>query len=142
VSGTLLLDTHIALWLDSGSERLRRETRATIDGCWKAGGTVLLSSVTAWEIAFLVDTGRVTLDVSVDAWVARFTARPGVAALPLSHRAAARAYQLYAFEHRDPADRLLIATAVELGASLVTYDERIARFGERYGGQYGLKVLS
>ena len=47
----ILLDTHIALWLDSGSDRLRPSTRGLIDGIWRNGGTVFISAVTAWEIA-------------------------------------------------------------------------------------------
>ena len=140
MSDALLLDTHIALWLDSGDVRLRHETRALIDGCWKSGNAILLSAVTVWEIALLVDTERIALDLPVEDWVVRFAARPGVEVVPLSYVAAARAYRLHQLEHRDPADRLLIATAIERGSPLVTYDERIARFGERYGHQYGFAV--
>ena len=137
-----LLDTHVALWLDSGDERLRSSTRASIDACWKNGGTIFLSAVTAWEIALLVDTGRIDLDIPVDAWIRRFLERPGIEAVSLGHQAAARSYQLHHVEHRDPADRLLIATAIELGCPLVTYDERIARFGARHGRQYKFAVAT
>src|ERR1019366_3827825 len=82
VTDTILLDTHIALWLDSGNERLRQSTRDLIDGCWRDGGTILLSAVTAWEIALLVDAGRIALDLPVEAWVERFLGRPGIAAVP------------------------------------------------------------
>lgn len=137
MSDGLLLDTHVALWLDSGDDRLRASTRAVIDGCWQNGGTIFLSAVTAWEIALLVDTGRIELDVPVAAWIDRFVERPGIEAVPLGHRAAARSYQLHHLEHRDPADRLLIATAIELACPLVTYDERIARFAKKHGRRYG-----
>ena len=132
----LLLDTHIALWLDSGDVRLQPSTRGLIDGCWRDGGTILLSAVTAWEIALLVDTGRIDLDLPVEAWVERFLQRPGVEPAPLSDRAASRSYRLHPLEQRDPADRLLIATAIEFDCPLVTYDERIARFGENHGRQH------
>jgi PIN domain nuclease of toxin-antitoxin system len=136
----ILLDTHIALWLDSGDERLSPATRASIDGCWQTGGTVYLSAVSAWELALLVDGGRVTLDVPVQLWIERFLDRPGLAAAPLGYTAACRAYQFQHLAHRDPADRLLIATAIELACPLVTYDERIVRFGNHYGRQYGFTV--
>ena len=136
----LLLDTHVALWLDSGDDRLRASTRTLIDGCWQNGGSILLSAVTVWEIALLVDTGRIDLDVPVEAWIERFLDCPGIEAVPLSHRAASRSYQLHHLEHRDPADRLLIATAIELACPLVTYDERIVRFGSRRGRQYRFAV--
>jgi len=140
VTDRLLLDTHIALWLDSGDDRLRASTRALIDGCWQNGGAILLSAITVWEIALLVDTGRIDLDVPVVAWIERFLDRPGIEAVPLGHQAASRSYQLHHLEHRDPADRLLIATAIELACPLVTYDERIVRFGKKHGRQYRFAV--
>lgn len=85
----------------------------------------------------LVDTGRIELDLPIAAWVTRFLDRPGIEFAPLGHRAASRAYQLHHLAHRDPADRLLVATAIDLACPLVTYDERIARFGAQHGRQYG-----
>jgi PIN domain nuclease of toxin-antitoxin system len=140
VSESLLLDTHIALWLDSGNERLLPSTRVLIDQCWRGGGSLLLSAISAWEIALLVDARRIDLDCSVEAWVERFVDRPGFAAVPLSHRAAVGAYKLYHLEHRDPGDRLLIAAAIELRCPLVTYDTRIGAFGAEYGSRYGFVV--
>ncbi|HYM74115.1 MAG TPA: type II toxin-antitoxin system VapC family toxin [Stellaceae bacterium] len=136
----LLLDTHIALWLDSGDQRLATATRDLIDRCWLGGGTICLSAVTIWEIALLVDTGRINLDIPNERWVERFLDRPGVEGVPLGLRAAARSYQLHHLEHGDPADRLLIATAIELDCPLVTYDERVQRFGEQHGSKYGFAV--
>jgi len=142
VTSALLLDTHVALWLDSGDERLRESTHSRIDDCWRTGGVIFMSAVTAWEIALLVDTGRIDLDCPVEAWVDRFVGRPGVEAAPLGHRAACRSYGLRHLEHRDPADRLLIATAIELDCPLVTYDERIRRFAEKHGRQHRFAVLA
>ena len=134
---SLLLDTHIALWLDTGDDRLRSSTRALIDECWQSGGTIYLSAVTAWEIALLIDIGRIELDLPVEEWITRFVQRPGIDPAPLSHHAASRSCRLHHLQHRDPADRLLIATAIELASPLVTYDDRILRFARRHGGQYG-----
>ena len=100
----------------------------------------MLSAITVWEIALLVDTGRIDLDVPVAAWIDRFLDRPGIEAVPLSHEAAACSYQLHHLEHRDPADRLLIATAIELACPLITYDERIVRFCKKHGRQYRFAV--
>ena len=142
MSNGLLLDTHIARWLDSGDQRLRAPTRALIDACWQSGGTIHLSAISAWEIALLVESGRIALDVPVEAWLRRFIERPGLSAAPLDWQAACQAYRLHHLEHRDPADRLLIATAIALACPLVTYDARIARFAERHGTQYGLSVAA
>lgn len=142
MTDAVLLDTHIVLWLDSGNERLRPSTRALIDGHWRNGGTVFLSAVTAWEIALLVDTGRIEPDSAVEAWIERFLDRPGIKAVPLDHRAACRSSTLRHFPHRDPADRLLIATAIELSCRLSAYDERIVRFSEAHGSQVGFATAT
>jgi len=137
----LLLDTHVVLWLDAGDESLRTATRDAIDELWQAGGSVLVSSVSAWEIALLANTGRISLDCPPEAWIGRFLARPGVAAVPLTWRASARAYRLPNFERRDPADRLLVATAIEIGCPLVTYDRPLSDYAAGIGRQTGLRVL-
>ncbi len=95
-----------------------------------------MSAVSVWEIALFVDTRRIELDLPIEEWITRFVERPGVEALPLGHSAASRSYRLYHLEHRDPADRLLIASATELSCPLVTYDERILRFAAEHGRQY------
>jgi len=141
LTDSLLLDTHVVLWLDSGDQRLRPETRYAIDGLWLAGGSVLVSSVSAWEIAMLSESGRISLDCSPEAWVERFLGRPGVSAVPLTWRASARAYRLPKFERRDPGDRLLIATAIDLGCKLVTYDGSITAYAAGHGRQTGLRIV-
>ncbi len=140
MSGALLLDTHIALWLETGDARLLPATRVLLDECWKTGGTIFFSAVSAWEIALLVNRGRFKLDLPVDGWVRRFLVSPGIASAPLTPTAAACSYSLQNLEHRDPGDRLLIATAIELGCPLVTYDEPIVQFGKTAGRQYGFTV--
>ncbi len=142
MTAAVLLDTHIALWLDSGSDQLRRSTLTLIDDCWRDGGIIYLSAVSAWEIALLVDVERISLDLPVDAWVQRFLSRPGIKGAPLNIGAASRAYRLPGLEHRDPADRLLIATSMELGCPLVTYDDRILRFGQKHGRELGFSIVT
>jgi PIN domain nuclease of toxin-antitoxin system len=136
----LLLDTNIALWLDSGSERLGTTLRRTMEAVWDRGGRLFFSAVSAWEIAVLVDKGFIELDLAVTAWVDRFVDRPGMEAVSLDHKAAALAYNLGDLDHRDPADRLLIATAIGLGCPLVTHDDRIRRFAKGRGKQLGFAV--
>jgi len=136
----LLLDTHVALWLDSGDERLGDAARRAIDQSWQAGGRIYLSAVSVWEIAVLVDKSFIELDLPVEEWVARFLNRPGLAAVSLDHAAAARAYRLHHFAYRDPADRMLIASAIGLGCPLVTRDDRIRHFARARGRQYGFTV--
>ena len=140
VNDGLLIDTHIALWLDSGNDLLKTTTRDLIDRCWRNGGSIFLSAVSAWEIAVLVDRGHIQLDLPLRDWLDRFLRRPGIESVPLGHKAALRAYQLHHLEHRDPGDRLLIASAIELGCPFVTYDDRIRTFGRTRGLEYGFTL--
>ncbi|MGH6878982.1 MAG: type II toxin-antitoxin system VapC family toxin [Rhizomicrobium sp.] len=142
MSAALLLDTHVALWLDAGDARLKGRTRQKIDECWRTGGTILLSAVSGWEIALLADLQRIVLDLAAADWVARFLDRPGFAPVPLSTLSAARAYDMKPFAPRDPADRLLMATAMELRCPLVSYDTNIAQFAKRHGRRLGLAVVA
>ena len=137
----LLLDTHILLWLDNGDRRLSEPSRRAIEQARREGGRIFLSAVSVWEIAMLVEKGAIDLDLPVERWVERVLEQSGLEAVPLDHTAASRAYALHHLEHRDPADRLLIATAIGLECPLVTYDDRIRRFARTRGRQYGFAVL-
>ncbi|HYZ24886.1 MAG TPA: type II toxin-antitoxin system VapC family toxin [Rhodopila sp.] len=137
LTNALLLDTHNVVWLDSGNERLLPPTRALIDACWQRGGSLYVSAVSAWEIAQLVERGRITLHLPVRRWIEGLTDRFGTETISLTYEAATRAYALPDWFHRDPGDRLLIATAIELHVPLVTYDERIAAFARNYRNAIG-----
>lgn len=108
---------------------------------WHAGSTLCISAVTAWEIALLVNAGRIELDLPPAAWVTRFLARPGIESVALSVAAATRAYPLTGLAQRDPADRLLIAAALDLGCPLVTYDARILAVAAQHGATIGFQAL-
>ena len=125
---TLLLDTHAALWLDSGAP-MAPEAVAAIEAAAAEGG-VLVSPVTAWEIGLLVRKGRLSLDLPPLAWLDRFLALPGIRPTPLTPAAAVQSSFLPGSFHGDPADRMLVATARELGAVLVTRDRKILAYAE------------
>jgi PIN domain nuclease of toxin-antitoxin system len=124
----LLLDTHALLWLDSGAP-MARESIAAIDDA--AGrGEVLVSPVSAWEIGLLVQEGRIRLDLEPLPWFERFLGLPGVRLTPLGVAAAIASSFLREPFHGDPADRLLVATARELPATLITRDTKILSYAE------------
>ena len=124
----LLLDTHAVLWLDSG-ERMKDETLLAIDAAAQ-DGAVLISPVSAWEIGLLVRKGRISLDINALAWFERFLALPGVLLTPLTASAAILSSELPEPFQGDPADRLLVASARELGCPIVTRDREILEYAE------------
>ena len=138
----LLLDTHIALWLDWGDKRLRSATGASIETHWRDGGVVYFSAISVWETAMLLHRRRIELREPIEDWVARFLDLPGMEAIAVTHRIAARAYGFDPYEGGDPADRILISTAIDLDCPLVTYDARITQFAKRHGRRYRFSAVA
>lgn len=100
-------------------------------------GELFLSPVSAWEIGILVSQGRLSLGIPADVYVARAFSRPGVRIAALSPQIAVRSCSLPGSFHADPADRMLVSTALLLGLKLVTRDSRMLA----YGAQGHISVL-
>jgi PIN domain nuclease of toxin-antitoxin system len=125
----LLLDTHIWLWYVEGEvEQFSRRIEPLVEAAVRRGG-ILVSAISVWEIARLEASRRIDLSVDVRTWMARALDFPGVRLKGLSPSIALESTRLPGELHRDPADRMLIATARLLGAALVTRDERILAYG-------------
>lgn len=139
---SLLLDTHMALWLVAGHPRLAGTARRAIEAAWEDGGTLFLSPVSVWEVVTLDRKRRIQLNGTVGAWVDTLLRLPCAEALPLGVQVPIKAYGLPGLEHSDPADRLLIASAIDLGCPLLTYDAKIIRFARDHGAAHGFTVLS
>jgi PIN domain nuclease of toxin-antitoxin system len=122
----VLLDTHALLWLDSGAPMTRESITAIDDAAGR--GEVLVSPISAWEIGLLVRKGRLRLDLDPRPWFERFLGLPGVRLTPLTVAAAIISSFLAEPFHGDPADRLLVATARTLPATLITRDARILSY--------------
>ncbi len=116
----ILLDTHAALW--AIESRLPSKVAKTIDAA-SGRSELLLSPISAWEIGMLVSKGRLRLQEPADAFVARLFSQPGVVIANLTPLAAMQSAMVEM--HADPADRMLVATAIAYGADFVTRDARI-----------------
>jgi PIN domain nuclease of toxin-antitoxin system len=123
----ILLDTHAWIWWLGQRERLSDAAAAAIDEAVERG-EVVVSAISAWEMAMLVERGRLELDWEVEDWVERFAALPLARFEPIDHRIAVAAVHLPPGLHPDPADRIIVATARTLGVPLVTKDERLRRY--------------
>lgn len=117
----ILLDTHALVWLVSGNARLGIQARSVIQHA-AAKNLLLVSAITPWEIAMLVRKGRLTLDRDVGDWVETSLKLPGIWLEPLSAQVAIASTRLPGAIHKDPADRIIAATARHLGALLLTED--------------------
>jgi PIN domain nuclease of toxin-antitoxin system len=120
----LLLDTHIWIWSMQGSDRLGKRAAEEIKN---PGNERWLSPVSTWEALTLHAKQRISLPEDISAWVARATATFHEA--PLTHEIALAARRL-PWEHSDPADRFLAATAQVLNLTLVTADSNLLGLGD------------
>lgn len=128
-SSILLLDTHVLLWSLEEGPRLGSVTKQLINESARQN-RLAVSAITPWEIALLVSKDRLNLSHDVTDWVDLALSKPGVTLLPLTP-AIAIASTRFPFEmHSDPADRILVATARQLGATLVTADRALLALGE------------
>lgn len=120
----ILLDTHVWIWWIASPERLSSPARERID---KAADErqVHVSSISTWEVAMLVKKGRLELRMDVEEWVARSEALPFLQFIPMDNRIAVLSNQLGDGLHEDPADRIITATALVMGATLITRDQRL-----------------
>lgn len=126
--GDVLLDTHVLLWWQAGSERLSAMANARIS----AATRLLVSPISGWEVGMLVGKDRVRLDRPTAAWMRDLLAQDRVEAATLSPAIAVAAAELPDF-HGDPADRLLYATARSLQAELLSKDGLLHRYAESDG---------
>ena len=123
-----VLDTHIVLWWFDRSRRLTRgQTRMLARN--DADHPFAVADISLWEIATLVEVGRVRLALPVDEWLARATAAPLVEVQPITPAIASEVIALGSTRDWDPADRIIVATARVLGATVLTADRRIVASG-------------
>lgn len=123
----IFLDTHAWIWWVSNPEFLSEKAKQIIDEA-VANRNVLISTISTWEVAMLVSRGRLKLTMPPDDWVAASEALPFFDFVPVSNSIALKSVQLPGVLHNDPADRIIIATAISLGAVLVTKDEKIRNY--------------
>ncbi|MDB5099285.1 MAG: hypothetical protein JWM80_3706 [Cyanobacteria bacterium RYN_339] len=124
---TVVLDTHAWIWLMNG-QPLADAAREAIAAA-AAHGAVLVPAIAVWEVGMLEAKGRLALDGPVLAWVERALAAPGVQLAPLTPRIAIDSTALPGELHGDPADRLIVATARQHDALLVTRDAKLLGYG-------------
>jgi PIN domain nuclease of toxin-antitoxin system len=123
----IVLDTHAWLWWISNPEQLSETAKDIINGA-ERDRKIFISSISAWEVALLVSRGRLQLTMSANDWVAASEALPSLNFIAVSNSIAVKSTQLPGNLHNDPADRMIIATTLSIGAVLVTKDEKIRNY--------------
>jgi PIN domain nuclease of toxin-antitoxin system len=121
----ILVDTHIVLWLALEPQRISKRVQAVIDEARRKGAGLAISAMTLVEISILFGKRRFHLTVSLESFLDELERRFVV--LPINARTCARMMSLPADYPKDPADRVIGATALVEGMSLVTADREIRR---------------
>jgi PIN domain nuclease of toxin-antitoxin system len=118
----ILLDTHALVWAVADRKRLSKAATAAILKAQHEGG-LAVAAISLWELSMLVARGRIQAYGTVETSVRQLT--EGVVVKPLTEEIAALAAQFPPDYPRDPADRLIGATAKAEGIALVTSDEKL-----------------
>ncbi len=124
----IVLDTHALVWWLSEPKRVGAKARKLLDAAVRARTPIIVSCFSIWEIAMLVAAGRLQLALEVNAWIAHVEALPFLSFAPVDNRIATRAVHLVNFAHKDPADRIIVATALGHGATLITADKQLRAY--------------
>lgn len=125
---TPLLDTHVLIWWLQGDGPLSAAQRRVLNSA-DAESPLRVSDISLWEIATLHGLGRIGLALPLREWLQKAVAPPLVRRHGISPAIAAELATLPDSFHRDPADRILVATARILGATLLTHDRHIVNSG-------------
>ncbi|MDL2121801.1 MAG: type II toxin-antitoxin system VapC family toxin [Deltaproteobacteria bacterium] len=123
----IVLDTHAWVWFVSNPELLSKKAKRTIERA-VVDKNVFISSISAWEVALLTSKKRLLLSMEVADWIKKSEMLPFVSFVSVDNSIAVKSVNLSPPFHSDPADRIIIATAISLGASLITKDERILEY--------------
>lgn len=121
----IILDTHALLWWASGDTGQLSAVAAQAIEAELNGGQIRVSSISAWELAMLVAKGRIALSMDIGEWLSVVSQIEAVSFMPVDNEIAVKSVELPGEFHKDPADRIIVATARKLAAPLVTADDKI-----------------
>ena len=123
----VLLDTHVWVWLMEGRAGVRPEAVELMERAGEAS-FLRVSVISVWEVGMLEARGRLRFDIPCEEWIEKAFGLPGLSLMPLTPSICVRSSRLPGVFHGDPADRLIVATARELGAVLLTRDDPILQY--------------
>lgn len=126
----MLLDTCVWIWITNNDPRLSAGFKKLITQCHNSS-LLFLSPISFWEVGMLVKKGRITLSVDCFEWVKKAT--NGLRILPITQRIAIYSSNLPGELHGDPADRLLMSTAIVRKLTLATPDDKLLPYGSKNG---------
>jgi len=122
----IVLDTHVWIWWVHGDDRLT-STQAGVIATHETD-EIGVSAISCWEVAKLVEYGRLALPCSLTEWFGQALSYPAVLLCALTPEIVIESTQLPGGFHRDPADQMIVATARVHRSALITSDDKILRY--------------
>ena len=122
-----LLDTHTWIWWNMLPKMLSRKVKTMIEDNRKYE-EMLLSAISLWEFCKLLEKGRLAISCDTEEWIKQAMFMPKLRLVPLSPTIAYRSTVLPQPFHDDPADQIILATAREENATILTIDKRIHNY--------------
>ena len=123
----IVIDTHIWLWWISNPANLTTKAVHAIEQAVN-DSSIIISSISVWEIALLVKKDRLKFSIDVNDWVRKSESLPFIRFAPIDNTIALRSVALPGDFHPDPADRIITSTAMTMGLPLVTKDDKILQY--------------
>lgn len=123
----IVLDTHALVWWVSGDPTLSKKAKSAIERELD-GGDIIISAISAWEVAMLVEREKLVLSMDVSSWLDTIAAIDAVRFVPVDVEIATKSADLPGEFHKDPAHRMIVATARKFAVALVTKDEKIRAY--------------
>ena len=124
----VVLDTHALIWWVNGDQQLSRPAAARIERELSTEAGLLVSAISAWEVAMLINKGRLALAMDIQDWLAEIALIPAVQFVPIGPNLAVKSTLLPGSFHSDPADRMIVALAREQSVPLITADKKIQAY--------------
>lgn len=122
----IILDTHVWIWWIHDAPLLPEDFKVVIQN--HEGSGLGISVISCWEIAKLVEYGRLKLPCSIDDWMSQALNYPGIQLLPLTPEIVIESTQLPGPFHKDPADQIIVATSRVLKSPLLTIDAKLRAY--------------
>lgn len=120
----IVLDTHALVWWVAGDSQLSQPARGAIEAEVEHG-EILVSAISAWEVAMLAKAGRLALTMDAGAWLDTVAEVPAIRFVPVDVRISVQSVDLPGEFHKDPADRIIVATARHHSVPLISADLKI-----------------
>ncbi len=119
-----MLDTNVLIWWTTAPEKLSKKARNILEKQTEEE-EVLVSSISILEVYILVKKNKLKLLIDTDVWLEKLDNLPYIKFAPIDNKIAARSVKLTGLDEADPADRIIVATAQQYGATLITSDKKI-----------------